>query len=86
MATVYRERNVFNIEDPSTLSILSRITPRLIDDADRALLGDTLAHMAAKPGNSIIDAFKTCNTIYRLVAPLRLPIYNVGETLLDKSI
>ena len=37
------------------------------------------------PGNSIIDAFKTCNTTYRLVAPLRLPIYNVGETLLDKS-
>jgi len=42
----------------------------MIDDADRAVLGDTLAHIAT----------------YRLVAPLRLPIYNVGETLLDMSI
>ena len=50
--------------DPGSLSILSRITLHLIDDADRAVLGDTLAHIAT----------------YRLVEPLRLPIYNVDET------
>ena len=40
--------------DPGPLSILSRITPHLIDDADRAVLGDTLAHMAAKPTRSLM--------------------------------
>ena len=54
--------------DPGSLSILSRITLHLIDDADRAVLGDTLAHMAAQPGNSIIDAFETCST-WRFIGP-----------------
>ena len=46
----------------------------LIDDADRAVLDDTLAHMTDKSVHLIIDAFEKCSTTYRLVAPPRLPI------------
>ena len=56
----------------------------LIDDADWAVLGATLAHLADKPAHSIIDAFDTCKVNYQLVAPFSsLPIYKLGEMLLD---
>ena len=39
----------------------------LIDDADWAVLGATLAHLADKPAHSIIDAFIACKVAYQLI-------------------